>query len=128
MDLGGHYRLGRFIFWFAQIIGLTTVVALVLFIGGSIITELIGKELDVRQDYMVFVIFLLEGLTGISYVISWKRKRRGPVLILFFTVLICILWGRESPNAVLLHLPVLFSGLLLLFYSFYKEWILKKKP
>ena len=114
-------------FWFSQIVGVTTVVALILFIGGSIISELFAKVLNVREDYLVFVVLFLEVLTGISYVISWRRKRRGPVLILFFSVLICILWGRESLNVVWLHAPVLFTGLLLLFYSFYKEWILKRK-
>lgn len=127
MNLDGHYRLGRFMFWFSQIVGVTTIVALILFIGGSIVSELIAQVLDVREDYLVFVILLLEVLTGISFIISWRRKRRGPVLILFFTILICILWGRESPNVVWLHAPVLFTGLLLLFYSFYKEWILKRK-
>lgn len=114
-------------FWFSQIVGITTVVALILFIGGSMVSELISKELIVREDYMVLVVLLLEVLTGISFVISWRRKRRGPVLILFFSVLICILWGRESLNVIWLHAPVLFTGLLLLFYSFYKEWILKRK-
>lgn len=127
MNLDGHYRLGRFMFWFSQIVGITTVVALILFIGGSMVSELISKELIVREDYMVLVVLLLEVLTGISFVISWRRKRRGPVLILFFSVLICILWGRESLNVIWLHAPVLFTGLLLLFYSFYKEWILKRK-
>lgn len=102
-------------------------VALILFIGGNVISELISKEITVREDYFILVIFLLEILTLISFVISWKRKRRGPVLILFFSVLICILWGRESLNVVWLHTPVLFSGALLLAYSYYKEWILKKK-
>ena len=128
MNLDGHYRLGRFIFWFSQIVGVTTVVALILFIGGSIVSELIAKVLDVREDYLVFVILLLEVLTGISYVISWRKKRRGPVLILFFSILTCILWGMESLNVVWLHAPILFTGLLLLFYSFYKEWMLKRKP
>ena len=127
MNLDGHYRLGRFMFWFSQIVGVTTVVALILFIGGSMISELISKELNVREDYLILVILLLEVLTGISFIISWRRKRIGPVLILFFSVLICILWGRESLNVVWLHAPVLFTGLLLLFYSFYKEWILKRK-
>ena len=128
MNLNSHLRTGRYIFWFAQIIGVTTVAILILFVGGNVIGELIGKELDVREDYLVFVFFLLEVLTGISFIISWKRKRRGPVLILLFTTITCILWGRESLNVVWFHSPILLSGLILLFYSYYKEWILKKKP
>lgn len=127
MNLDEHYRLGRFLFWFAQILGITTVVFLILFIGGSIVSELIEKVLDVRKDYMVFAIFLLELLVVNSFVISWKRKRLGPILILFFTTLICVIWAKESINIIWFHSPLLFSGLLLLFYSYYKEWILKRK-
>lgn len=128
MNLDGHYRFGRILFWFAQILGVTTVVGLIVFIGGNILSEIIAKEINVREDYQILVVILLEIMTLISYVISWKRKRRGPIMILIFSVAICILWGRESLNVVWFHTPILFSGLLLLFYSFYKEWILKRKP
>lgn len=128
MNLQSHHRFGRYIFWFAQIVGVVTVAGLILFIGGNLISELIAKVLDVREDYSVFVFLLCEVLLGISYIISWKRKRLGPILIIIFTVLICIFWGREDMNIIWLHIPLLVSGLLLLFYSYYKEWILKKKP
>ena len=128
MNLDAHHRFGRYLFWFAQLVGGITVVALIMFIGGNIISELIAKEIDLREDYSVFVFLLLEIFTGISFIISWKRKRPGPYLILFFPVLICILWGREDMNIIWMQLPVIFSGLLLLFYSYYKEWILKRKP
>ena len=128
MHLDGHYQTGRYIFWFAQIVGGITVAALILFMGGTLISELIEKVIDIREDYMIFVIFLFEVLVAISFVISWKRKRLGPFLILFLTILICILWGRESLNIIWFHSPILISGLLLLFYSYYKEWILKRKP
>ncbi len=127
MNLDGHYRLGRFLFWFAQILGITTVALLILFIGGNIVSELIEKVINVREDYIILVIFLLEVLVVNSFVISWKRKRLGPILILFFTALICVLWAKESINIIWFHSPLLFSGLLLLFYSYYKEWILKRK-
>jgi len=128
MNLTCHHRIGRFIFWFAQIVGVITVVGLIIFIGGTIISELIDKVLDVREDYSVFIFFICEVLIGISFIISWKKKRLGPILILIFTALICILWGREDMNIIWMHLPLLVSGLLLLFYSYYKEWILRKKP
>ena len=127
MNLDGHYRFGRFLFWFAQIVGVTTIVVLILFIGGSIISELIAGVFDVSQDYMVLVVLLLEVLTMISYRISWRKKRRGPILILIFSTAICIIWGRETLTFVWMHTPILFSGLLLLIYSYYKEWILKRK-
>ena len=127
MNLDGHYRLGRFLFWFAQILGITTVALLILFIGGNLVGELIEKAIIIREDYKIFVIFLLEVLVLYSFVISWRRKRLGPILILFLSSLICVLWARESINIIWFHSPLLFSGLLLLFYSYYKEWILKRK-
>ena len=128
MNLDAHHRFGRYLFWFAQIVGGITVVALIMFIGGNIITELIAKEIDLREDYSVFVFLLLEIFTGISFIISWRRKRLGPILILLFAILVLSLWGWEDMNIIWMHLPVIFSGLLLLFYSYYKEWILKRKP
>lgn len=127
MNLAAHYRNGRLIFWFAQVLGVTTAAALILFIGGNLVSELIRKVLDIREDYSIVIIFIFEVLVLISYVISWKRKRLGPSLILFFTIVICILWGIDSPEIIWFHLPLLISGLLLMFYSFYKEWILKRK-
>ena len=127
MNLDTHYRLGRFTFWFAQILGVVNVVSLILFIGANLIGELINKEISIREDYAIFIIFICEILVLISYVISWKKKRLGAILILLFTALVCILWGKDSPEIIWFHLPLLVSGLLLLFYSFYKEWILKRK-
>lgn len=127
MNLNTHHNIARFVFWFAQAIGVITVVGLLIFIGGNLISELINKVIDIREDYSVFVFFFLEVLVALAIMDSWKRKRRGPVLMLAITFLILGLWGRDDMNIVLMHLPLLFSGLLLLFYSFYKEWILKQK-
>jgi len=127
MNLDTHYRLGRYIFWFAQILGVVNVVSLILYMGVTLIGELINKEISIREDYSIFIILLCEVLVGISFVISWKKKRLGSILILFFVALVGILWGRDSPEILWFHLPMLVSGLLLLFYSFYKEWILKRK-
>ena len=127
MKLELHYKLARSIFWFAQVIGIITSLFLILFIGGNLIGELINKLIDFREDYSVFLFFFCELLVTGAIIISWYRKRMGPALILAFTILILIIWGREDLNIILLHLPLLFSGLLLLFYSYYKEWILKRK-
>jgi len=128
MDLQGHQCLARYLFWFAQIVGVFTLVLLILFIGGDVIPELIRKEITITEDYGMVILFLLEVLTGIAYRISWKRKRLGPYLILLLAATISIVWGRETLNFIWFHLPILISGLLLLFYSYYKEWILKRKP
>ena len=127
MELQRHYKIARLLFWFAQAIGIFMAAALLLFIGGTLITELIQDLIDIKEDYMVFVFFLCEVFMAAAFVISWFRKRMGALLIIVLSILISILWGRESINIVYLHLPLLFSGLLLLFYSYYKEWILKQK-
>lgn len=128
MELQGHYRLARIIFWFAQAIGVSTTILLLLFMGGNLVGELIEKVINFREDYMVFLFFLCEVFIAVSFVISWYRLRMGAALVIVFTILIGILWGRETINIVYLHLPLLFSGLILLFYSYYREWILKKMP
>lgn len=127
MNLDTHYRLGRYTFWFAQILGVVNLVSLILYIGVTLIVELINREISITEDYSIFIILLCEVLVGISFVISWKRKRPGAILILLFTALVCILWGKDSPEIIWFHLPLMVSGLILLFYSFYKEWILKRK-
>lgn len=127
MKLDNHYRVGRSIFWSAQILGIFNVVSLILFLGGTLAGELINGLITIREDYLIFIILFIEVLIVISYIISWKRKRMGPILILFLTALVCVLWGRESTEIIWFHLPLLVSGVLLLFYSYYKEWILKRK-
>ena len=127
MNLAVHHRVAVIIFWFAQAVGIVTVLALIIFIGGTLISELISHDIDFREDYEVFLFFFCEVLLAVAIRISWKRKRMGPLLMLALTILIGIAWGREDMNIILLHLPLLFSGLLLLFYSYYKEWILKQK-
>jgi hypothetical protein len=127
MKLAFRQRAAMPIFWFAQAVGVVTVLALIVFIGGTIIDELAHQLISFREDYEVFLFFFCEVLLAVAIIISWKRKRMGPLLMLALTILIGILWGREDMNIILLHLPLLFSGLFLLFYSYYKEWILKQK-
>ncbi len=127
MKLAAHHRIAMIIFWFAQALGILTVLALLIFIGGTLIDELVNQLISFREDYEVFLFFFCEVLVAVAIRISWKRKRMGPLLMLALTILIGIIWGREDMNIILLHLPLLLSGLLLLFYSYYKEWILKQK-
>ena len=127
MKLATHQRIGTFIFWFAQITGGVTTLALIIFIGASLISELIGKLITIKEDYTVFLFFICEVLVAVAFKISWRKKRLGAILVILLSLLLGIWWGRESISFVYLHLPILFSGLLLLFYSYYKEWILKQK-
>lgn len=128
MELKVHYRLARIIFWFAQAIGVSTSILLLLFIGGNLVGELIEKVINFKDDYMVFLYFFGEVFIAVSFVISWYRLRMGAALVIVFTILIGILWGRETINIIYFHLPLLLSGMILLFYSYYREWILKKMP
>jgi len=127
MKIAVHQRVAVTIFWFAQAVGVITVLALIIFIGGTIIEELAHQLISFREDYEVFLFFFSEVLLAVAIRISWKRKRVGPLLMLALTILIGIIWGREDMNIIILHIPLLLSGLLLLFYSYYKEWILKQK-
>ena len=127
MNLHRHHNIARYTFWIAQAMAVLSSAFLLIFIGGTLISELINQVIDIKEDYGVFLFFFSEALVAVAIIISWKRKRRGPVLMLALTILIMVIWGREDLNIVLLHLPLLFSGLLLLFYSYYKEWILKRK-
>ena len=127
MNLSTHERIARILFWVVQAIGVFTALALTVFIGGNLISELIEGLITIKEEYVLFIILFCEILVIVSFVISWNRKRMGPIIVLVVTILIVFLWGWEDMNFVLLHLPILFSGLLLLFYSYYKEWILKQK-
>lgn len=127
MNLQLHHRLAMILFWFAQVIAIITSLILVLFIGGSLASELFAGDVSIKEDYSVFLFFLCELLVAGSIILAWFRKRLGPALMIAFTILIGAVWGNETINIVLLHIPLLLSGLLLLFYSYYKERILKKQ-
>ena len=128
MNLSTHQQIARILFWIAQAIGIFTALALTAFIGGNLISELLEGLITIKEEPVLFIILLCEILVIVSFVISWNRKRLGPILVLPFTILIIFLWDWKDINFILLHLPILISGCLLLFYSYYKEWILKQKP
>ena len=128
MNLKKHHRNSKIAFWLAQVIGIATILVLLLFIGGNLISELIDPSIDtnLKEDYGVFLFFLVEVLIAISFIISWTRRKIGAILIAAFTILIFIVWGRKDMNIVYLHLPLLVSGLLLLFNAYYQEPRLKE--
>ena len=123
MKLKKHHRNSKIVFWVAQVIGVATILALIIFIGGTLISELIDPSIDtnLKEDYSVFLFFLVEVLIAVSFIISWSKRKTGAILILTFTILILIVWGWKDINIVLLHLPLLVSGLLLLFNAYYQE-------
>ena len=123
MDSKKHHRNSKIAFWLAQAIGIVTILVLLIFIGGNLISEIIDPSIDtnLKEDYGVFLFFLVEVLIAISFIISWTRRKIGAILITVLTILIFIAWGREDRNIVYLHLPLLVSGLLLLFNAYYQE-------
>ena len=118
-----HHRNSKITFWLAQVIGIATILVLLIFIGGNLISELIDPSIDtnIKEDYGVFLFFLVEVLIAISFIISWTRRKIGAILITVFTILIFIVGGRKDMNIVYLHLPLLVSGLLLLFNAYYQD-------
>jgi hypothetical protein len=128
MNLATHERTARILFWFSQILGVLWIVALLFLIGGTLMGEIIDSSIRFKEDYAFFALFIFELAIAAAFVISWYQKRLGPVLIVALTILLSIIWAGEGYVFVLFHFPLFFSGLLLLFYSYYKEWILKKKP
>jgi len=122
MKLNNHHH-SKIVFWVAQVIGVATILVLVIFIGGSLISELNDPSIDtnLKEDYSVFLFFLVEVLIAVSFIISWSKRKIGAILILTFTILILIVWAWKDINIVLLHLPLLISGLLLLFNAYYQE-------
>jgi len=128
MNVTQQQRMARIIFWVAQIIGTAMVLLLVLFIGGSLISEVIDPNVDtnIRENYGVFLLLLVEICAAVAIIISWKRTKPGAYLLVTLTILIFIFWGKEDINFIILHIPLLVSGILLMFYAYYKERIIKE--
>ncbi len=124
-----HHRNSRIVFWVAQVIGSITIIALLLFVGGNLLTELIDPDIDsnLREDFMLYIFLLSLVFVAVSIIISWYKSKIGAFLVIACTILAYIIWGIKDLNVLLLLTPLLCSGLLLIFYSYYKDWILNKK-
>lgn len=90
--------MSRVIFWVAQVIGSVMILLLLLFIGGTLISEVIDPNIDtnLREDYGIFLLLLCEVFVAVAIIISWKRSKPGAYLMLFLLVLICIIWGGRK--------------------------------
>ena len=131
MNLKVHHRIARIIFWIAQIVGIFTITMILIFIGANIINDIqindIGKVFVKDGYYEIILFFLCEVFIGVAIIISWYKNKIGAFLVIVFTILAYIIWGYEDFNILLIHLPLLFTGLLLLFYVYYKKRIMKKE-
>ena len=126
-DFKQHHRNARIIFWVGQVIGTATILALLIFIIGTLISEILDPaiEVNLKEGYGIYLFGLCEVFIAVSFIISWKKSRIGAFLVIAFVILANILFWDK--NVRLLHIPLLLSGLLILFYSYYREWILKKE-
>ena len=126
------------IFWVAQIVGSITILSLIVFIGGNIINDIqindVGEKVFVKDGYYkVILFFLCEVFIAVAIIISWYKRKTAAFLKntflapLIVFIILAILNFPGGKNVLLLHLLLLFSGLLLLFYAYYNEWILKKE-
>ena len=126
-----HQKISRIIFWVALIVGSATVLSLLIFIGANIINDIqindIGEVFAKDGYYEIILFFLCEIFISVGFIISWYKSKIGAFLVIAFTILAFVTWGEMDINILLIHLPLLFSGFLLLFYTYYKDWILKKE-
>ena len=131
MNLKVHRRIARIVFWVAQIVGTVTILSLLFFIGANIINDIqindIGEVFVKDGYYEIILSFLCEVFIAVAIIISWYKNKIGAFLVIVFTILAYIIWGYEDFNILLIHLPLLFTGLLLLFYVYYKKRIMKKE-
>ena len=131
INIKTHQRNARIVYWVALIVGSATVLSLLFFIGANIINDIqindIGEVFAKDGYYEIILFFLCEIFIAVGFIISWYKSKIGAFLVIAFTILAYILWGEVDINILLIHLPLLFSGFLLLFYSCYKEWIIKKE-
>ena len=127
MDLKAQRRLAKITFWVGQVIGSAMILLLLIFMGGTLFTEIRDQLIDFREDYSVFLFFLGEVFIAVAFIISWKRTKIGAYLVLALVVLISVIWGIEDINFIILHIPLFVSGMLLLFYAYYKERIDEKE-
>jgi len=99
--------------------------------GANIINDIqindIGEVFVKDGYYEIILFFLCEVFIAVAIIISWYKNKTGAFLVIAFTILAYIIWGHEDSNILLIHLPLLFTGLLLLFYVYYKNWIIKKE-
>ena len=93
MRLSTHQRIGTFIFWFAQIVGGVAALALIIFFGSTLVSELLENLITIKEDYSLFLLLFGEILIAVAFKISWRKKRLGAVLVILLSILSHYLMG-----------------------------------
>ena len=120
-----HQRNSKIIFWIALVIGALTIIPLIIFLTGTFISNRIDPDIDVKLLELpeILAFFLCEVFIAGSLIISLFKNKIGAFLVILFVILANIAF--REPLVRLLHIPMLISGLLLIFHAYYKDWILK---
>jgi len=113
--------LAKILFWSGQIIGTVSTTLLLLFVGGNIFDELIKGLITIKEEYMLFIFFLILLGIAIGLIIAWFRSRTGPLVIIVSTIAAGLAWGFDDITFLLILLLPLFSGILLLLSAYQKE-------
>ena len=122
MIIKKHHRNSKIIFWVAQVIGSITVIALLIFTFGSFIEAIRNPDIkiEIKENLGVYVFGLCHVFIAIAIFISWYKSRLAAFLMIAFIILANIFFW--DTNGLLVHITLIFSSLLLLFYSYYKKW------
>ena len=126
MIIRKHHRNSRIIFWVAQLIGSITVIALLIFTVGSFIEEIRDPDIviELKEDFGIYVFGLCNVFIATAIIISWYKSKLAAFLMIAFIILANIFFW--DTNGLKVHIPLILSSLLLLFYAYYKEWIMKR--
>jgi len=122
-----------FIRWAALLIG-SAINLLSLFIGGFFGLVVISRLADESEKFQLieWIVFLLFLLNIAAIVVAWFRTRLGGFLITLSAILNIFLFTGEwmgDSNRWIFKIPLLFVGLLLLFYVYYNQRLSnKEKP
>ena len=114
-----HHRNSKIIFWIALVIGAITVIPLIIFLTGTFISEGIDPDIDFKllEEFGLLAFFLCEVFIAGSLIISLFKNKIGAFLVILFVILANIAFWDH--NVRLLHIPLLISGLMLIFLAHY---------
>ena len=120
-----HQRNSKIIFWIALVIGALTIIPFIIFLAGTYISGRFDPDIDFKllESLEILAFFLCEVFIAGSLIISLFKNKIGAFLVILFVILANIAFRENLVR--LLHIPLLISGLLLIFHAYYKDWILK---
>jgi len=120
-----HQRNSKIILWIALVIGALAIIPFIIFLAGTYISGRFDPDIDFKllESLEILAFFLCEVFIAGSLIISLFKNKIGAFLVILFVILANIAFRENLVR--LLHIPLLISGLLLIFHAYYKDWILK---